>query len=348
MIELLCIGWNGAKVHCQGKVWDLQKDDIFCSESENVDLLLDVHDSRVFITWPGKSCSSGASLPKNTDSSHAAPRITRSPSADDENIDPMERARRINARPKLTPVSPLRKRGYANSPITLPSESMTETFLEIYEDESEPEAEIGDKTQVQLPPALSDIPSSPVRDLDEEIEPITKNSVAFSFDSDPVLPPVPTCSTAEPLKDVMKTPPPSFRRRPRASTSPASSPQRPSESVSSHKSLTIQNHLTNQLAFSRINSIPLSELYRNLPLDLAATVTKDRVQSILSEIPCVGEIKRVGKDAAGKPLEHQYYYIPDADTDEVRKMAIGGRTGMRSCRKTHKQYFWKKPKKPSY
>ena len=55
--------------------------------------------------------------------------------------------------------------------------------------------------------------------------------------------------------------------------------------------------------------------------------------------PCVGEIPRMGKDAAGKPLESEYYYVPEMDPDQMRRETIqaGMRsTGLRSVRKTHK------------
>lgn len=44
--------------------------------------------------------------------------------------------------------------------------------------------------------------------------------------------------------------------------------------------------------------------------------------------PSIGVIERTGKDAAGKALENEYFFK--------------GR-GLRSCRQTHKQYFWKRP-----
>ena len=76
---------------------------------------------------------------------------------------------------------------------------------------------------------------------------------------------------------------------------------------------------------------------------------KDELRAWLANEPCIGVIYRKGKDAAGKPLEEEYYYDLENDPNQVRKFNVlsikGGRTGLRSCRKTHKQYFWKKPAK---
>lgn len=70
---------------------------------------------------------------------------------------------------------------------------------------------------------------------------------------------------------------------------------------------------------------------------------------MLDGIKCIGVIHRTGKDALGKPLESEYYYRPEFDLDPERlalfKESKGGR-GLRSCRRVHKQYFYKKPSLP--
>ncbi|KAA8906659.1 hypothetical protein FN846DRAFT_712731 [Sphaerosporella brunnea] len=367
-VQLKCVGWNGVKVHCQGRAWDLQKDDIFMSETEGAEIMLDVHDSRVVLEWPPRrACRSSSNLSGSPITGPpSSGRVHRSPSADweapnDENVDPWEHTRRISSRAKLTPVSPTPRRnihGSMNSmnsmiqPHTAQSMSMAETFVDIYEDEPVSD-DVGDETQLELPAPIAETATkfsrTSTRDVAEAFsEIVPQDEIAHSFlGSEPVLPPMTLFSTAEPLK----TPPAAFRRhRSSSASSPLSLPsseRHRSASISPGKYLTLQNHLTNQLAFSRVNTMPLSELFDNLPTALATTATMDRVKEILIETACIGEIKRVGKDAAGKPLENQYYYIMEEDRDEGRKAAVGGRAGMRSCRKSHKQYYWKKPKKIS-
>ncbi|KAI5299015.1 ATPase with role in protein import into the ER [Ascosphaera pollenicola] len=134
----------------------------------------------------------------------------------------------------------------------------------------------------------------------------------------------------------------------------------------------IRNHAINQLAFSRLNSAPLSTILNHLPpeyriplanphspstTDPPTTTSvsspakgkpgRTEIRHIIETTPCIGVVNREGKDAAGKPLESEYYYIPDADGDEVRSVAVTRelmKPGLRSCRKQHKQYYWKKPK----
>lgn len=84
--------------------------------------------------------------------------------------------------------------------------------------------------------------------------------------------------------------------------------------------------------------------------DTTRSLTKDKIKSLLRDIPCIGEIKRQGKDAAGNLLEADYYYDLENDDDKERRSVLislkGGKNlGLRSCRKTHKQYYWKKPSK---
>ena len=70
--------------------------------------------------------------------------------------------------------------------------------------------------------------------------------------------------------------------------------------------------------------------------------TPPALQYLLETIPCVGLIEREGKDAAGKPLEAQFYYVPEMDENIVRREAVlGGRggTGLRAVRRSHKVGF---------
>lgn len=112
----------------------------------------------------------------------------------------------------------------------------------------------------------------------------------------------------------------------------------------------LANIICNHLAFSRLSSTPLSTLRSSSPV--IGALSKPLLRLILKDgkrIPCVGVIYRQGKDAAGKPLEEEYYYMAENDTDSQRRSMVeqlrGRGGGLRACRKTHKQYFWKKPAK---
>lgn len=106
----------------------------------------------------------------------------------------------------------------------------------------------------------------------------------------------------------------------------------------------IKNILINHLAFLRLSSTPGSFL--NTILAAVSTLSLAQLRAVLNQVECIGIIYRQGKDAAGKPLEEEYYYIPEKDTDPERQTLVAlikGHGGLRACRKTHKQYYWKKP-----
>ncbi|OVF10341.1 putative S-adenosylmethionine synthase [Clavispora lusitaniae] len=106
----------------------------------------------------------------------------------------------------------------------------------------------------------------------------------------------------------------------------------------------VENILINHLAFSRLSSTPASFL--NTISAAVSQLSLAQLRAVLHHVQCIGVIYRQGKDAAGKPLEEEYYYIPEADTDPERQKlvaSIKGHGGLRACRRTHKQYYWKKP-----
>ncbi|CAI4046303.1 Tos4p SKDI_12G2200 [Saccharomyces kudriavzevii IFO 1802] len=109
----------------------------------------------------------------------------------------------------------------------------------------------------------------------------------------------------------------------------------------------LQHILTNHLAFANAQQTPLFQLQQ--VNSRISELSRDELRSILSDAKCVGVIYRHGKDAAGKPLDEEYFYDLENDDDYERRNLVsslkGGRTGLRSCRRTHKQYFWKKPTK---
>lgn len=107
------------------------------------------------------------------------------------------------------------------------------------------------------------------------------------------------------------------------------------------------NVLANHLAFSNVQQTPLGLLQH--VNSTISTLSRPELRALLDAERCIGVIYRTGKDAAGKPLDEEYYYDLDGDSDRDRRQLVmslkGGRTGLRSCRKVHKQYFWKKPAK---
>lgn len=110
----------------------------------------------------------------------------------------------------------------------------------------------------------------------------------------------------------------------------------------------IVNLITNHIAYSRVLQTPFSSIIE-LNSIKKHNLTKLQLRCLLiHSIDCIGVIFRQGKDAAGKPLDEEYYYIPEKDLDIQRVQLVeelkGSSSHLRSCRKTHKQYFWKKPK----
>lgn len=105
------------------------------------------------------------------------------------------------------------------------------------------------------------------------------------------------------------------------------------------------NHiLVNHLAFSRLSSTPVSNL--NGISAVTSKLRLDQIRVVLHNLKSVGVIYREGTDAAGEPLEEEYYYMPENDDDPKRPSLVAhikGHGGLRSCRRTHKQYYWKKP-----
>ena len=56
-------------------------------------------------------------------------------------------------------------------------------------------------------------------------------------------------------------------------------------------------------------------------------------------VACIGEIHREGKDAAVKPLESEFYYVPEKDDDVERRAAVVDglrKPSLRNCREQHK------------
>lgn len=381
-IEVECLGWNGAKIHCKGRIFELSKGDTYMSENPETAIMLDVQDTRVMIAWP------------------SVPTPKLSWESEEEGMPtPTRRApENFGSSPPAVPRSPV-----SQSPVRRPAFAGLSTNnqagpVQVFEDadasETSPSVNTpGSADQTFIRPSLPSSRTS--HDVEAAVDP--KASINFAADdfsdndeeNDPVvhsfgpfgqnlLNGLASFNTATPMQ--------SNNPRVRAPlVSP--SPKRRCAEPLRYKESPIKNHVINQLAFSRIHSQPLSAIHSNLPAELKACLNKSTddkdseghstplpqlstqdLKRILDDTPCVGEIPRAGKDAAGQPLENEFYYVPEMDTNQMRRETItaGTRsTGLRSVRKTHKvctnhrstslpssgrianksqQYYWKKPR----
>ncbi|PTB77047.1 hypothetical protein M440DRAFT_1391539 [Trichoderma longibrachiatum ATCC 18648] len=227
-IEITCNGWNGLKLHCQGRTWELLKGDSFTSETEGTEIMVD----------SGRNSDDAAASPPRSKTKKVTFDGKRRQARDEEKEDEKE------------------------------------------DEQEEKEEAVGAKGK---------------EEEDEEDE------------------------EEEPTR------------------------------IPSEADAAISNHVVNQLAFSRLSSTPLSTIMHNLPAEQIKDISRDALRLLIETTPCIGIIKRQGKDAAGKPLESEYYYIPEDDTDMQRRAAVVDglrKPSLRACRKQHKQYYWKRPKTP--
>ncbi|WEW57140.1 target of SBF [Emydomyces testavorans] len=348
-IEILCTGWNGIKLHCQGKTYELTKGKTFTSDIRDADVMIDVQDSRVLLQWPRQQR-------KNSTSLHSDQTWEDSSPTKDLDIGPR----------RSTPASPLQRKQRLASPISpspavqalgasiaplTPSQPSSNKVI-VYEDEPSPIGRrnstansMSQRTQLASQPlshsqqnslSSSLSKSEELSEHDEENDPIILSFGPFGAN---LLPRMASFHASEsPIR-----PSPEKPKSP-GHIQPPPSPKKNSESESITEA--IQNHIVNQLAFSRLASTPLSTIIKNLPTELIGKLSSERcrmptgeVMSIIEDTQCIGKVSREGKDAAGKPLESEYYYVPDMDQDEKRREAVVNdlrKPGLRNCRKQHK------------
>ena len=55
-----------------------------------------------------------------------------------------------------------------------------------------------------------------------------------------------------------------------------------------------------------------------------------QIRAILHDLKCIGVIHRQGKDAAGQPLQEEYYYMPDEDRERTTLVSNIKGWGLRS------------------
>lgn len=341
-LEILCTGWNGVKVHCQSKVYELRRGALFSSDIRDAEIMLDVHDSRVIVEWPDKPQLGAVSSDEED--------IEGSPS---KKLKPM---RRHSTPPSPSPYQHRKSRSLLplspcptnnsilpSSPPVVPAPD--QSLVEIFEDETAQSDTSNPLTQDTAPTSVSkpesneesfetqssDLSSAQnFSDNDEENDPIVHSFGPFGANLLPRL-----AAVNAGTSPIRSSPARATRLAYSEPLKPISSPLQPKIRVTDFD---VQGHVINQLAFSRLSSLPLSTILSHLPHD-AQKVSEEDLKHIIRETPCIGEVAREGKDAAGKVLENEFYYIPDADDDASRKQAVVNdlrKPGLRACRKQHK------------
>ncbi|KAL7627779.1 target of SBF [Parahypoxylon ruwenzoriense] len=332
-VEIVCNGWNGVKLHCQGKTCELAKGDSFTSETENAEIMLDVQDARVMIHWPKKDRHE--SIANMSDSSwDESPRSrgrANGPASDFLQSSPLRRHTRIQSPESPTPAN----RSSSSNLDHLLTRDASEP-VQIYEDASGDEQELPKSTldvdasfaQTEVTNSFSSDLSDPDdNDPDEENDPIVHSFGPFGANLSNRL----AAFTAKSPKQPSRV---------SSGDSTAKPSAEPEEKTSANVNTdAVRNHVINQLAFSRLSSNPLSAIMNNLPAEEKRDLSKPELRKIIESTPCVGVIARQGKDAAGQPLESEYYYIPEYDVDESRRIAVTDglrKPSLRACRKQHK------------
>jgi hypothetical protein len=359
-VEVECLGWNGAKVHCRGEVVELAKGDVFVSDKPMAQIMVDVQDTRVLLVWPKEDSNEPPSIESRSPWAVESPTKRRTISA------PQPQAVFASSPPVMLPPRPRSPVSPTPAAASL-GVTFTSTFVndesdegpvKVYEDHSSDEVAPHDPTPEPVAaksPTKRSTPTS-ASDLKQSNSTLASEGEDFSEhdeENDPIV------HSFGPFGDNIlnrfqsfQSKSPEQQRKPLRPSlnSPGRSHSAPSDlggiSVSP-----VKNHVINQLAFSRIHSLPLSTIHSNLPAELRGAMAKpsdsenrkvlttSELKTILDEIPCVGEISREGKDAAGKLLESEFYYQPEMDEDTVRREAVMqslGKTSIRAARKSHK------------
>jgi hypothetical protein len=362
-ILVKCLGWNGAKIRCGGQLYELDKGDSWVSTQPSAEIMLDVMECRVMIKWPVSEQQRNTSVPSSsawTEDSSPRRAFTGLGNTILPSSPPAMRAH--------SPISPFPARLTALNPSSdiLTSEATfvsDQTAVHVYEDDNSdhvyadpesPSKPVQSRPPLREQASVASFSSSNADDLsDQENENEENDPVVHSFGpfGSNLLNRLDSFSHNSPLQQqpqrkrkVLKDASASPRRE-----SPISTKKNDPAPKKQIQESPIKNHVINQLAFSRVHAMPLSIIHSNLPADLKTCtglgingeeeLTDSDLRRVLHSIPCVGEINREGKDAAGKPLENEFYYVPEMDDNTMRRDAVlGGRggTGLRSVRKNHK------------
>lgn len=333
-LEIACVGWNGVKIHCQSKVYELKRGAVFSSDIREAEILLDVHDSRVILQWPEKP-HLGAHSSDEEDLGSSPTKRSRSRRHSTPPSPSPAHTRQHKILPPSSP-SPASHIALPSSPplSAFPDGPAVEIFVdpETAESADNVDSEATTKKLNSSQPNFSDPAVRDFSDNDEENDPIIPSFGPYGANLLPRMAAVQAGSS--PIRaSIFKTP-----RLPHSEpVKVASSP------IKQHVGkldvdVDVQRHIVNQLAYSRLSSLPLSTIMGQLPAE-KHDMTAAELKAIIRETACIGEITREGKDAAGKALENEFYYIPDQDDDLNRKQAVVDdlrKPGMRACRKQHK------------
>lgn len=415
-IEIECNGWNGLKLHCQGRTYDMHKGEVLSFETEGVEIMLNVQDARVLIHWPKRDARDGLadlgwedSPPRSVRNGAsqlggASPRLGSGAGLGLLQSSPLHRRTRISSPESPTPAHASLQQVMSDDVPSnsqhssilsdLPSISEREKSVEIYEDEDADEQGVAAKAGLTADQSfMTDINNSFSSDLsdassdvedenypNEENDPIVHSfgpfganlnsrmaMTSFHVDSPKrrrlesggfASPRVNGVSRARASADASNhslsgksastsreasishkashTPTPDSNRH--EAPAHAEKEKEVQPDVSHLDVATITNHVVNQLAFSRLSSTPLSTIMANLPAEEKKDLLRHHLKFIVETATCIGTIEREGKDADGKPLESQYYYIPEKDDDEHRRAAVVDglrKPTLRNCRKHH-------------
>lgn len=347
-VEVECLGWNGAKVHCREDIVELSKGGIFVSDKPMAQIIVDVQDTRVMLVWPKEESREPPSVESRSPWAVESPNKRRIVSAPQFGSSP----------PPFLP--PMPRSPKSPTPAVNLTSTFTSTFradegeeVQVYEDHASDEDAPHDPT----PTPDFNSPAKPSTKSKEDLFTVshattTSEQEEFSEhdeENDPVVHSFgPFGENILSKFQSFTSSSPERKRKPLNSSmnSPGRAASAPKPSLSP-----VKNHVINQLAYSRIHSLPLSTIHSNLPAELRGAMAKpsdnenrhvmssSELKTILDEIPCVGEISREGKDAAGKLLESEFYYVPEMDNDEMRRQAVTtslGKTSIRAARKQHK------------
>lgn len=354
-IEIICNGWNGLKLHSQGKTWELFKEDSFTSETEGSDIMIDVQDARVMVQWPKRTSDALAGL---SDSSwDDSPRRTQTRGSVSLQSSPLRRQTRIQS-----PESPTPAHSSASQRLQalFPSPGDDEPSIQIYEDAEElelPEVRPLDVNASMRTEATasfsSDLSELEDDDPDEENDPVVHSFGPFGANISGRFASITTQSPRagkSPRARALKRKTSKENVTPESLSAVMEDPDVVSgkeEDEEEHEPAllevkldpSIANHVINQLAWSRLSSTPLSTIMQNLPTEAKQDLSKEVLKVAIEAAPAIGIIARQGKDAAGKPLESEYYYVPEKDDDEPRRTAVVDglrKPSLRNCRKQHK------------